>query len=149
MVSQNIYFAGFDRIQYRYCGQSKGNGSTTVLELKHPFWKIWPKSLCLYKGTLIFLHTFLIITHSVCIISQINNRRLMQIRIILPSYRRFDAHISTLVQTFFMNVHRFGNFITHSCRKQKNKAVTHLENVKKYIDLVIQSPKALFCCNRC
>ena len=36
VVSQNIYFASFDRIQYRYCGQSKGNGSTTVLELKHP-----------------------------------------------------------------------------------------------------------------
>ena len=63
-------------------------------------------------------------------------------------YRRFDALILTLVQTFFMNVHRFGNFITHSCRKQKNKAVTHLENVKKYIDLVLRSSIALFCCNR-
>ena len=51
---KKITLAVLDRVQNRYCGQSRGNECITVLELKTPFWKIWPKSSCLYKGGIDF-----------------------------------------------------------------------------------------------
>ena len=36
-VSQKITLAVLDRVQNRYCGQSRGNGCITVLELKTSF----------------------------------------------------------------------------------------------------------------
>ena len=48
-----------------------------ILTLRRAIPELSRFALCaehIYKGTLIFLHTFLIITHSFCIISQINKQ---------------------------------------------------------------------------
>ena len=79
---KNLTFAVLDRVSFRYCRQSKGNWYITVLVLKIPFFKIYPKS----SGIDFHAH-FLKITLLFSIISQINILPLTQISfffILLP-----------------------------------------------------------------